>query len=486
MKEYKTISRIAGPLIFVEKTEEIGYGELVSIKMPDGTTKNGQVLDTSKDIVVVQVFEGTRGVDRQNTWVKFLGDTIKLSVSKDMLGRILSGAGKPIDNGPEIVPDQRLDITGMAINPFARQSPSDFIQTGISTIDTCNTLVRGQKLPVFSGSGLPHNEIALQIARQAKVPGKAKDFAVIFAAMGITNEEAQYFIKDFEKTGALERAVVFLNLADDPAVERLITPRMALTAAEYLAFEQGMHVLVILTDMTNYCEALREIGAAREEIPGRRGYPGYMYTDLASLYERAGMIKGKSGSITQLPILTMMGDDITHPIPDLTGYITEGQIVLSRELHRKAIYPPINVLPSLSRLMNAGIGPKKTREDHKSVSDQLYANYADGLDLRGLVAIVGEEALSEKDRKLLKFADLFEDRFVRQKKTENRTIEKSLEIGWDLLKTMPKSSLLRIKSEFRDKYYGEETEESGEKKGTDHRAAPMGKPDTELEDKKKK
>lgn len=452
MKEYKTITRVAGPLVFVEKTEPIGYSDMVKIALPDGSVKNGQVLDTSEDMVVVQVFEGTSGIDK-DTRVKFLGETLKLSVSEDMLGRILSGSGKPIDGGPDIIPEKRMDIVGAAINPYSRRSPADFIQTGISTIDATNTLVRGQKLPVFSGSGLPHNEIALQIARQAKVVGQKENFVVIFAAMGITNEEAQYFMKDFEETGALDRSVVFLNLADDPAVERLVTPRMALTAAEYLAFEKDMHVLVILTDLTNYCESLREIGAAREEVPGRRGYPGYMYTDIASLYERAGMIKEKKGSVTQIPILTMPGDDITHPIPDLSGYITEGQIVLSRELHRKGIYPPVDVLPSLSRLMNAGVGPKKTREDHKNVSDQLYANYAEGRDLRGLVAIVGEEALSERDLRLLKFADAFEDKFVRQDKNEDRSIQDTLSIGWSLFSTIPKNELLKIKKDFKDKYY---------------------------------
>jgi V/A-type H+-transporting ATPase subunit B len=453
MKEYKTISRVAGPLIFVEKTEPVGYSDLVQIRLPDGSVKNGQVLDTSEEIVVVQVFEGTSGIDMNST-VKFLGENIKLSVSQEMLGRILNGAGRPIDGGPQIIPDKRLEIVGSAINPYARASPSDFIQTGISTIDCMNTLVRGQKLPIFSGSGLPHNEIALQIARQAKVVGQQQKFVVVFAAMGITNEEAQYFIRDFEETGALERSVVFLNLADDPAVERLITPRMALTAAEYLAYEHDMHVLVILTDMTNYCESLREIGAAREEIPGRRGYPGYMYTDLASIYERAGMIQGKKGSITQLPILTMVGDDITHPIPDLTGYITEGQIVLSRELHMKGIYPPIDVLPSLSRLMNLGIGKGKTREDHKQVSDQLYANYAEGRDLRGLVAIVGEEALSDRDKRLLKFAADYEDRFVRQGKREDRMIDtNTLAIAWQLLNEMPERELTRISAEHRQKHY---------------------------------
>lgn len=451
-KEYKTITKIAGPLIFVEKTEDIGYGEIVKVTMPNGDVKSGQVLDTSKDIVVVQIFEGTSGIDR-NSRVKFLGKTIELPVSSDMLGRILSGAGKPIDDGPEIVPEMKMSIMGAAINPYARSPPADFIQTGISTIDLMNTLVRGQKLPIFSGSGLPHNEIALQIARQAKVVGQKGEFAVVFAAMGITNEEAQYFISDFEQTGALERAVVFLNLADDPAVERLITPKMALTAAEYLAYEKNMHVLVILTDMTNYCESLREIGAAREEVPGRRGYPGYMYTDLATIYERAGMIQGRKGSITQIPILTMVGDDITHPIPDLTGYITEGQIVLSRELHRNNVYPPVDVLPSLSRLMNSGIGDGKTREDHKNVSDQQYAGYAEGRDLRGLVAIVGEEALSERDKRLLKFAAAFEDKFVRQGKKEDRSIEKTLDISWDLLSSIPSDELTRVSPKIKEKYY---------------------------------
>ncbi|MGA2919041.1 ATP synthase subunit B [Methanoregula sp.] len=452
MKEYRTISKIAGPLVFVEKTEPIAYGELVNIVLADGTTKRGQVLDTSDELVVVQIFETTAGIGR-DSGVRFTGETIKMPVGRDMLGRILSGGGKPIDGGPEIVPEKRLDINGAAINPYARGMPADFIQTGISTIDGTNTLVRGQKLPIFSGAGLPHNNVALQIARQAKVPGSTESFAVVFAAMGITKEEANYFMQDFERTGALERAVVFLNLADDPAVERIITPRLALTTAEYLAFELGMHVLVILTDMTNYCEALRQIGAAREEVPGRRGYPGYMYTDLANLYERAGMIKGQKGSVTQIPILTMPGDDITHPIADLTGYITEGQIVVNRELHRKGIYPPINVLPSLSRLMNLGIGKGKTREDHKKVSDQMYAGYAEGNDLRGLVAIVGKDALSERDRLLLEFADLFENRFVRQGYDEDRTIEDTLNLGWDLLATLPVEQLTRIDRDLIHKYH---------------------------------
>ncbi|WP_292730197.1 ATP synthase subunit B [Methanoculleus sp.] len=452
MKEYRTIAQIAGPLVFVEKTEPVGYSELVNIVTADGTVKRGQVLDTSDEIVVVQVFETTAGIGR-DSGIRFTGETIKMPVGRDMLGRILSGGGKPIDGGPEIVPEKRLETTGAAINPYARAPPADFIQTGISTIDGTNTLVRGQKLPIFSASGLPHNDVALQIARQAKVPGSTEEFAVVFAAMGITREEANYFMADFEKTGALERAVVFLNLADDPAVERIITPRLALTTAEYLAFDLGYHVLVILTDMTNYCEALRQIGAAREEVPGRRGYPGYMYTDLASIYERAGIIKGVKGSVTQIPILTMPGDDITHPIPDLTGYITEGQIVVNRELHRKGIYPPINVLPSLSRLMNLGIGKGHTREDHKKVSDQLYAAYAEGNDLRGLVAIVGKDALSERDRMFLEFADLFEDRFVRQGLYEDRSIEETLDLGWDLLATLPEEQLVRIDRELIQKYH---------------------------------
>jgi len=452
MKQYKTITQIAGPLVFVEKTEPVGYGNLVKIQMSNGEQRNGQVLDTSENAVVVQVFEGTSGIDREST-VTFLKETIKLSVAKDMLGRIFDGAGKPMDGGSDIIPEKRVEIIGSAINPYARAQPSDFIQTGISTIDEMNTLLRGQKLPIFSGSGLPHNEIALQIARQAKVVGQKQDFVVVFAAMGITNEEAQHFIRDFEETGALQRSIVFLNLADDPAVERLITPRMALTAAEYFAYEHNAHVLVILTDMTNYCESLREIGAAREEVPGRRGYPGYMYTDLATIYERAGMIRGRKGSVTQIPILTMVGDDITHPIPDLTGYITEGQIVLSRELHRKGVYPPIDVLPSLSRLMNLGIGAKKTRDDHKDVANQLYAGYAEGRDLRGLVAIVGEEALSDRDKKQLHLAAAFEDKFVRQAKNEDRAIERSLDLSWELLAALPERMLTRISPDIKKKYY---------------------------------
>jgi V/A-type H+-transporting ATPase subunit B len=452
-KEYRTITDVKGPLVFLNKTEPVSYGEIVQLRLSDGSMKNGQVLDTSDDQVIVQVFEGTASVDRQ-TGVKFLGDVFKLPVSKGLIGRILDGAGRPRDGGPEIVADEMADIIGAAINPYSRQSPEAFIQTGISAIDACTSLVRGQKLPIFSASGLPHNDIALQIARQAKLVGSDDAFVVVFCAMGITAEEYNFFVHDLERTGALENAALFVNLADDPAVERLITPRLALTAAEYLAFEHDYHVLVIYTDMTNYCESLRQIGAAREEVPGRRGYPGYMYTDLAMLYERAGLVKGKKGSITQFPILTMPGDDITHPIPDLSGYITEGQIVISRELHQKGIYPPINVLPSLSRLMNAGIGPDKTREDHKSVSDQLYAAYAQGRELRGLVAIVGEDALNERDLQLLKFSDIFEDQFLRQSRDEDRSIkEGTLDLAWNLLSNIDTKFLVRLDQKWIDKYH---------------------------------
>ncbi|HID42519.1 MAG TPA: ATP synthase subunit B [Archaeoglobaceae archaeon] len=452
MKEYKTITKVAGPLIFVEKTEPVGFGELVLVTLPDGTVRRGQVLDSARGMVVVQSFEGTRGVDTSSV-VRFTGDIVKLACSKDMLGRILSGSGDPIDGGPKIVPEDMIPVIGAAINPYARTYPREFIQTGISSIDGMNTLVRGQKLPIFSGSGLPHNDIALQIARQAKVLGEEEEFAVVFAAMGITHEEAYQFMKDFERTGALERAVVFLNLANDPAIERLLTPKMALTAAEFLAYEYDYHILVILTDFTNYCEALREMSAAREEVPGRRGYPGYMYTDLATNYERAGRIRGRKGTITQFPVLTMPADDITHPIPDLTGYITEGQLVLSRELHAKGIYPPINVLPSLSRLMKEGIGEGHTRDDHHQWNDQMYAAYAEGVDLRGLVAIVGEEALSEKDRRFLKFADEFERRWLQQGRYEDRSIDQTLDLGWELLAMLPEAELVKIETKFIQKYH---------------------------------
>jgi V/A-type H+-transporting ATPase subunit B len=474
MKEYQTIQEISGPLVFVETDEPIGYDEMVEIELPDGTQKRGQVLESSEGMVAIQVFEGTEGIDRASS-VRFLGETMKMPVTEDLLGRVLDGSGNPIDGGPDIVPEERRDIVGAAINPYAREYPEEFIQTGVSAIDGMNTLVRGQKLPIFSGSGLPHNELALQIARQATVPEEASEegeegeteFAVIFGAMGITAEEANEFMEDFERTGALERSVVFMNLADDPAVERTVTPRLALTTAEYLAFDKGYHVLVILTDMTNYCEALREIGAAREEVPGRRGYPGYMYTDLATLYERAGRIQGREGSVTQIPILTMPGDDDTHPIPDLTGYITEGQIYVDRDLNSQGIAPPINVSPSLSRLMDDGIGEGLTREDHADVAAQLYAAYAEGKDLRDLVNIVGREALSERDNLYLDFADRFENEFVQQGYETNRDIVTTLSIGWDLLSMLPKAELNRIDEEFIETYYREEEAEVAEAEAAD-------------------
>ncbi|WP_423751055.1 ATP synthase subunit B [Salinirarus marinus] len=467
MKEYQTITEISGPLVFAEVDEAIGYDEIVEIETPQGETKRGQVLESSEGVVAIQVFEGTTGIDK-NASVRFLGETLKMPVTEDLLGRVLDGSGNPIDGGPEIVPEERHDIVGAAINPVSREYPEEFIQTGVSAIDGMNTLVRGQKLPIFSGSGLPHNELALQVARQATVPEEEEgdeggsEFAVIFGAMGITQEEANEFMEDFERTGALERSVVFMNLADDPAVERTVTPRMALTTAEYLAFEKDYHVLVILTDMTNYCEALREIGAAREEVPGRRGYPGYMYTDLAQLYERAGRIEGREGSVTQIPILTMPGDDDTHPIPDLTGYITEGQIYVDRDLNSQGVRPPVNVLPSLSRLMDDGIGEGLTREDHADVSDQMYAAYAEGEDLRDLVNIVGREALSERDNKYLDFADRFEAEFVDQGFDTDRSIDETLDIGWDLLSMFPKAELNRVDEELIEKYYREEEEEAVE------------------------
>ncbi|HSO25110.1 MAG TPA: ATP synthase subunit B [Methanobacteriaceae archaeon] len=454
-REYTTVTEVAGPLMIVEGVEGVAYSEIVEIETPNGEHRRGQVLEVREDLAVVQVFEGTSDLNTSTTKIRFTGETAKIGVSQDMMGRIFDGTGKPIDGGPEIIPEKELDINGSPMNPSAREFPAEFIETGISTIDGMNTLVRGQKLPIFSGSGLPHNELAAQIARQAKVLAKdaeGSDFAVIFAAMGITHEEANYFMRDFEQTGALERVTVFMNLADDPAIERIITPRMALTTAEYLAFEHDMHVLVILTDLTNYCEALREISAAREEVPGRRGYPGYMYTDLSSLYERAGRIVGKEGSITQMPILVMPQDDITHPIPDLTGYITEGQIVLSRELHRKGIYPPVDVLPSLSRLMSGGIGEGQTREDHSGVSDQLYSAYAEGRDLRDLMAVVGEEALTERDQKFLKFADEFEKQFITQTRDEDRSIQETLDLGWALLSLLPRAELKRVREEHIPKY----------------------------------
>ncbi|HEX6028544.1 MAG TPA: V-type ATP synthase subunit B [Nitrososphaeraceae archaeon] len=449
---FKTLSKIAGPLIFVEGVNDAAYGEIVEIKLANGDRRQGQVLDTRKGLAIVQVFGPTYGLGTSGTSTKFSGETAMISVSDEMLGRTFDGLGKPRDTGPKIISKEKYDLVGAGINPYSREEPSEFIQTGMSNIDGMNTLVRGQKLPIFSGAGLPHNLLATQIARQAKVLGTSENFSVVFAAMGITSEEANFFIKQFEESGALGRSVLFLNLSSDPSMERILTPRLALTTAEFLAYQREMHVLVILTDMTNYCEALREISAAREEVPGRRGYPGYMYTDLASIYERAGKIKGRKGSVTQIPILAMPADDITHPIPDLTGYITEGQIVLSRELNRLNIQPPVDVLTSLSRLMNQGIGNGRTREDHRNLADQLYATYAQGKDARALSAIVGEEALSETDRKFLKIANNFERRFVNQGIDENRSIEHTLDIGWELLSNLPESEMKRIKSEFITKY----------------------------------
>ena len=442
--EYTTIKEISGPLLFVEYVRGVGYGELARITTPSGEERRGQVLEIGGGVAVVQVFEGTTGLDVGKTRIRFTGETVKLPVSMDMLGRIFDGSGRPIDGGPRIIPDDYLDVNGNPINPFAREYPREFIQTGISTIDGMNTLVRGQKLPLFSASGLPHNAVAAQIARQAKVVGSDEPFTTIFAAMGITADELRFFRDDFERQGAFDHVTMFVNLADDPAIERILTPRLALTAAEYFAIKQGNHVLVILTDMTNYAESLREISAAREEVPGRRGYPGYMYTDLATIYERAGRLKGSKGSITQMPILTMPGDDRTHPVPDLTGYITEGQLMVDRSLHRKGIYPPIDPAPSLSRLMKEGIGKGKTREDHREVSDQLYYAFAEGRSFRDLVAVVGEEALSARDKLYLQFAEEFERKFINQGLYENRDIDMTLDLGWNLLSVLPETELKRI------------------------------------------
>jgi len=458
LKEYKTIVDVAGPLMLVEKVEGIKYGELTEIEMPNGEIRRGQVLEVDRDKALVQIFEGSTGINIGSARVRFLGKSIELPVSMDMLGRVFSGLGQPRDQGPRIIPEKRLDINGFPINPYARDYPSEFIQTGVSAIDGMNTMVRGQKLPIFSSSGLPHSRLAAQIARQAKVLGTEAKFAVVFAAMGITFEEADFFISDFRKTGAIERAILFINLADDPAIERIATPRMALTAAEYLAYEQDMHVLVILTDLTNYAEALREISAARKEVPGRRGYPGYLYTDLSSIYERAGRIQGREGSITQLPILSMPENDITHPIPDLTGYITEGQVIVSQELHRKGLYPPIDVLPSLSRLKDKGIGEGKTREDHADTMNQLYAAYARGKEAKELAAILGEAALSEADKKFSRFADEFESRYVSQGEEEDRTIEETLKLGWELLSLLPHVELKRVRDEYIEKYLPDQEE----------------------------
>lgn len=456
-KEYLNVKSIAGPLLLVEGTENIKYGELAEIITKDGI-RRGQVLEVNNDKVLLQLFEGPIGLNTTQTRVKFKGKGMELAVSIDMLGRIFNGLGNPLDKSAQIIPEKRLDINGSAINPYSRDFPMEFIQTGISAIDGMNTLVRGQKLPIFSATGLPHNQLAAQISRQAKVLGKEEKFAVVFGAMGITFEEANFFISDFNKTGAIDKAVLFINLADDPTIERIATPRMALSCAEYLAYEKDMHVLVILTNMTNYCDALREISAARKEIPGRRGYPGYMYTDLSSIYERAGRIKGRVGSITQIPILTMPDDDKTHPIPDLTGYITEGQIILSRELHRSGIYPPIDVLPSLSRLKQKGIGEEHTREEHAGVSNQLFASYARGKEAKELAIILGDAALTPTDKLFVKFADRFEKEFVNQESNEDRTVFETLDLGWKLLAEVPKSELKRVKLEEIEKYMPKEIE----------------------------
>jgi len=452
LKEYKTIQEVAGPLMLIRHVEGVKYGELGEIELANGDIRRCKVLEVNEDNALVQLFESSAGINLAQSKVRFLGRGIELPVSLDMLGRVFDGLGRPMDNGPNIIPDARLDINGVPMNPAARNYPSEFIQTGISAIDGLNTLVRGQKLPIFSGSGLPHAQLAAQIARQAKVLGIDSKFAVVFAAMGITFEEADFFISDFKRTGAIDRTVVFVNLANDPAIERISTPRMALTAAEYLAFEKDMHVLVIMTDITNYAEALREVSAARKEVPGRRGYPGYLYTDLATLYERAGRKKDKEGSITLIPILTMPEDDKTHPIPDLTGYITEGQIILSRELYRKSIMPPIDVLPSLSRLKDKGIGKGKTREDHADTMNQLFAAYARGKEAKELMVILGEAALTDIDKLYAKFADAFEKEYVSQGFDEDRPIEKTLEIGWKLLSILPRGELKRIRDKYLDKY----------------------------------
>lgn len=440
---YRTVSDVSGPLLVVENTHDVAFNEVVKIRAPNGELLTGTVLETGRGRAVIQVFEGTSGLDTDVTAARFTGETLKLPVSTEILGRVLDGSGDPLDNGPKLTAEDHWDIYGSPINPYARQYPRQPIQTGLSVIDGLNTLVRGQKLPIFSGSGLPHNRIAAQIVRQAKIPGEEGDFAIVFAAMGITATEAQYFMKSFEETGALEHTTLFLNLANDPAIERIITPRAALTAAEYLAYESDMHVLVVLTDMTNYAEALREISAARSEVPGRRGYPGYLYTDLSLIYERAGRINGRNGTITQMPILSMPQDDMTHPIPDLTGYITEGQLPLSRALHRRGIYPPIDPGPSLSRLMKEGIGEGMTRFDHKEVQAQLYYGYSEGIDLRDLVAVVGSEALTDRDQKYLKFADRFEQEFIGQGEFEDRSFEQTLDLGWNLLSEFPERELKR-------------------------------------------
>ena len=454
LKEYKTVTEVVGPLMLVEGVEGVNFDELVDIEMQTGERRRGRVIEIEEGRAMVQLFEGSTGINLAATSVRFLGRPLELGVSEDMVGRAFNGLGEPIDDGPAIIPEEKRDVNGTAINPVSRDYPSEFIQTGISTIDGLNTLVRGQKLPIFSGNGLPHNQVAAQIARQARVLNDDEGFAVVFAAIGITFEEAQFFLDDFRKTGALDRSVLFMNLADDPAIERLSTPKMALTCAEYLAYEKDMQVLVIMTDMTNYAEALREVSAARKEVPGRRGYPGYLYTDLSTIYERAGKLRGKPGTITQIPILSMPEDDITHPIPDLTGYITEGQIILNRDLYNQGIEPPVSILPSLSRLKDKGIGKGKTREDHSGTMNQIYAAYASGVDARELQKILGDSALSDADLAFAEFAKEFEEKYINQGYYTNRTIEETLNLGWELLKIIPKSELKRIDDTLIEKYMG--------------------------------
>ena len=452
-KEYRTVEEVTGPLMLVREVENVKYDELGEIELANGETRRCKVLEINGTDALVQLFEPSTGINLSNSKVRFLGRMMELGVSEDMLGRVFDGLGRPIDGGPEIIPEKRMNVNGLPMNPAARAYPQEFIQTGVSAIDGLNTLVRGQKLPIFSASGLPHAQLAAQIARQAKVRGKDEKFAVVFAAMGITFEESNFFIRSFKETGAIDRTVMFSNLANDPAIERIATPRMALTAAEYLAFDKGMHVLVIMTDITNYADALREVSAARKEVPGRRGYPGYMYTDLASIYERAGRQKGKDGSITMIPILSMPEDDKTHPIPDLTGYITEGQIILSRDLYRRGIMPPIDVLPSLSRLKDKGIGEGKTRKDHSNTTNQLFSAYARGKDAKELMVVLGEAALTDMDKLYAKFADEFEKEYVNQSFETDRTIEETLDIGWRLLRIFPRSELKRVSDELLDEYY---------------------------------
>ncbi len=455
VKEYRTIEEVAGPLMLVKKVEDVKYDELGEIELPDGSIRRCRVLEVNGSNVLVQLFESSAGINLANSKVRFLGHGVELGVSRDMLGRVFNGMGEVIDGGARIIPEKSININGNPMNPSARIYPDEFVQTGVSTIDGLNTLVRGQKLPIFSGSGLPHANLGAQIARQARVKGSDDNFAVVFAAIGITYEEADFFISDFKKTGAIDRTVLFVNLASDPAIERITTPRMALTCAEYLAFECNMHVLVIMTDITNYAEALREVSSARKEVPGRRGYPGYLYTDLATMYERAGRKMGSEGSVTMIPILTMPEDDKTHPIPDLTGYITEGQIILSREMYRKGYMPPVDVLPSLSRLKDKGIGEGKTREDHAGVMNQLFSSYARGKEAKELMVVLGEDALTPLDRLYAKFADEFEARYINQGFYENRSIEQTLDIGWELLKILPRSEMKRIKPKILDKYWSE-------------------------------